>query len=258
MMTLIVSKSTGPSVCPTWFQGFFQAVIIGPVLWVPLLQTAVHFCCLVQTLQLQQQLSCKNTAVKRRKKEGSSKSPGNVRTDVTRQKTPRLFERDLIRSSRQRPTSCLLHGQLVADLLLVVGQVLQGLLVQPCFPQHLILVKQQLAVLVVHFVGRRLNKQSAVGEIDIFRRTTMDRRLGGLLRLHTSGNSFFSAQPSRHASFWYYTEGTKTGSRPVLSGANQRTGAGTGATGPQRAATGATGPFWQPFVSKFPSNNVAS
>lgn len=39
--------------CHTGFEGFFQAVVVGPVLWVPLLQAAVNFCCLFQTLQLQ-------------------------------------------------------------------------------------------------------------------------------------------------------------------------------------------------------------
>lgn len=41
----------------------------------------------------------------------------------------------------QRPTSCLLYSQLVTDLLLIVGQMLQGLLVQACFPQDLVLVQ---------------------------------------------------------------------------------------------------------------------
>jgi len=41
----------------TWLLGIFQAAVIGPVLWVPLLQPAVDLCGFVQTLQLQQQLS---------------------------------------------------------------------------------------------------------------------------------------------------------------------------------------------------------
>lgn len=61
-------------------------------------------------------------------------------------------------------TSCLLHGQFITDLLLVVGQMLQGLLVQTCFPQHLVLIQQQLAVLVVHFLWRRLDKTSGENE----------------------------------------------------------------------------------------------
>lgn len=47
--------------CHTWFQGIFQPMVIGPVLWVSLLQASVDFCGLVQTLQLQQQLSYRNT-----------------------------------------------------------------------------------------------------------------------------------------------------------------------------------------------------
>lgn len=35
-------------------------MVIGPVLWVPLLQTTVHLCRFIQTLQLQQQLSCRD------------------------------------------------------------------------------------------------------------------------------------------------------------------------------------------------------
>lgn len=62
------------------------------------------------------------------------------------------------RETPQSPTSRLLHCQFIADLLLVVGQMLEGLLVQTCFSQHLVLVEQQLAVLVVHFVRRRLNR----------------------------------------------------------------------------------------------------
>ena len=61
-------------------------------------------------------------------------------------------------------TSGLLHSQLVTDLLLIGGQMLQGLLVEACFPQHLVLVEQQLAVLVVHFVWRRLAKQRGLRE----------------------------------------------------------------------------------------------
>lgn len=72
------------------------------------------------------------------------------------------------------PTSCLLHGQLVTDLLLVVGQVLEGLLVQTCFPQHLVLVEQQLAVLVIHFVRRRLSGQrQKVGVVKVLLRGTL-------------------------------------------------------------------------------------
>lgn len=62
------------------------------------------------------------------------------------------------RETPQSPTSRLLHCQFITDLLLVVGQMLEGLLVQTCFSQHLVLVEQQLAVLVVHFVRRRLNR----------------------------------------------------------------------------------------------------
>lgn len=52
----------------------------------------------------------------------------------------------------EKLTSRLLHCQFITDLLLVVGQVLEGLLVQTGFPQHLVLIQQQLAVLVVHFL----------------------------------------------------------------------------------------------------------
>lgn len=59
-------------------------------------------------------------------------------------------------AERTGRTSGLLHCQLVTDLLLVVGQVFQGLLVEAGLPQDLVLVEQQLAVLVVHLVWRRL------------------------------------------------------------------------------------------------------
>lgn len=58
IMVLIVISSSSEKKCLTWFEGFFQAVVVGPVLRVPLLQLAENFCCLVKTLQLQQQLSC--------------------------------------------------------------------------------------------------------------------------------------------------------------------------------------------------------
>lgn len=58
---------------------------------------------------------------------------------------------------RMSLTSCLLHCQFVTDLLFIVGKMLQSLLVQACFPQHLVLVQQQLAVLVVHLVWRCLD-----------------------------------------------------------------------------------------------------
>lgn len=60
--------------------------------------------------------------------------------------------------------------------------MLQGLLVQACFPQHLVLVEQQLAVLVIHFVRRRLNKQRGVKEINLL------EPLGELRCLCISGN----------------------------------------------------------------------
>lgn len=113
-------------------------MIVGPVLWVALLQAVVDLCCLFQASQLQQQLSC----VQKKSK----------RTSTAAQRSKRSGQRSA------GPTSRLLHSQLVADLLLIVGQMLQSLLVQARFPQNLVLVQQQLAVLVIYFVWRRLQK----------------------------------------------------------------------------------------------------
>lgn len=57
-MVLGMHLAVGAENCHTWFEGFFQAVVVGPILGVPLLQPAENFCRLIQALQLQQQLSC--------------------------------------------------------------------------------------------------------------------------------------------------------------------------------------------------------
>lgn len=62
IVVLMMLLAVGAEKCLTWFEGFFQAVVVRPVLGVPLLQPAENFCCLVQTLQLQQQLSWKQKA----------------------------------------------------------------------------------------------------------------------------------------------------------------------------------------------------
>lgn len=128
------------------------------------------------------------------------------------------------RETPQSPTSRLLHCQFIADLLLVVGQMLEGLLVQTCFSQHLVLVEQQLAVLVVHFVRRRLNRpekeQTTLSVSNILYQARMTENLQEPLCF--SGNSeLFSVCVHGHTSSLYYTDGTKTGSRLVLSGARQ-------------------------------------
>lgn len=128
------------------------------------------------------------------------------------------------RETPQSPTSRLLHCQFIADLLLVVGQMLEGLLVQTCFSQHLVLVEQQLAVLVVHFVWRRLNRpekeQTTLSVSNILYQARMTENLQEPLCF--SGNSeLFSVCVHGHTSSLYYTDGTKTGSRLVLSGARQ-------------------------------------
>lgn len=52
----------------------------------------------------------------------------------------------------------LLHGQFITDLFLVGGEMLQRFPKELSLPQHLILIKQQLAVLVIHFIRGRLKK----------------------------------------------------------------------------------------------------
>ena len=44
--------------CRTCFQGLLQAVVVAPVLWVSLLEVAVHLCGFLHALQPQQQLPC--------------------------------------------------------------------------------------------------------------------------------------------------------------------------------------------------------
>lgn len=43
----------------TWFQSFFQALVVGPVLWISLQESPVDDSSLLRSFQLQEQLSCK-------------------------------------------------------------------------------------------------------------------------------------------------------------------------------------------------------
>lgn len=62
------------------------------------------------------------------------------------------------------PTSRLLHHQLVADLLLVLVEMIQRLSVKAGLPQNLVLIEQQLAVLIVHLVWRGLSEETETQE----------------------------------------------------------------------------------------------
>lgn len=56
-------------------------------------------------------------------------------------------------------TSGLLRRQLVTDLLLVLVEVIESLFVETSLPQNLVLIQQQLTVLIVHLVWRRLSEE---------------------------------------------------------------------------------------------------
>lgn len=54
----------------------------------------------------------------------------------------------------------LLHRQFITDLFLVCGEMLQSLSHEPGLPQNLILIKQQLAVLIIHLIRGCLKKHT--------------------------------------------------------------------------------------------------
>lgn len=43
----------------TWFQSFFQALVVGPILWISLQESPVDDSSLLRSLQLQEKLSYK-------------------------------------------------------------------------------------------------------------------------------------------------------------------------------------------------------
>lgn len=233
MLTVFLTVRTE---CHTCFQGFFQAVVIGPVLWVPLLQTAVNFCCLVQTLQLQQQLSCKNMAVRLRSKV----------TRMRRDRERRASERDLATA----PAVTHLVSPPRPACRRSASRSWTGAPGPPC--TDLLPAAPGSGKAAARCTRSPLCRETSEQTKRVKSTFSAERQwLGGWVDLCVCAlqeTHFFSAQLSRYTSFLYYTNGTKTGSRLVLSGAGQRTG----------AATDAAGPFWQPLVSKFPSNKVVS
>lgn len=81
------------------------------------------------------------------------------------------------------PTSRLLHHQLVADLLLVLVEVIQCLSVKTGLPQNLVLIEQQLTVLIVHLVWRGLGeeRETAGVKVNSWQTTKQDGPNSGLI-----------------------------------------------------------------------------